>query len=89
MSRVRPIVELRSLGLVPPERSDGHSIDHVERKLGITVTCRGELPGGEQSAIATCLDHETAVNGGFAVDGDAVPTRSMFVGSNSRYARAR
>ena len=33
------------MGLVPPDLSDGKSIDHVERKLGITVTYGGELPG--------------------------------------------
>ncbi len=58
----------------------------------VTVVARSasvEVPaGGEQSAMAACLGHETAINGGFAVGGDAVPTRSMFVGTSAWLASA-
>lgn len=37
--------------------------------------------GGEQAAVASCEKHETVLNGGYAVEGAGIATRSQFAGA--------
>ncbi|MEU6238488.1 hypothetical protein [Kitasatospora sp. NPDC047058] len=55
----------------------GPALQVVQRSAQVVVA-----GGGEQAAVAGCAKHETALSGGYAVDGDGFATTSEFVGGS-------
>ncbi|MFJ8623119.1 hypothetical protein ACIRD3_09735 [Kitasatospora sp. NPDC093550] len=56
----------------------GPTLQVVQRSAQVVVA-----GGGEQAAVAGCAKHETALGGGYAVDGAGFPTTSEFAGSSA------
>ncbi|WP_459651192.1 hypothetical protein [Kitasatospora sp. Ki12] len=55
----------------------GPALHVVQRSAQVVVA-----GGGEQTAVAGCAKHETALSGGYAVDGDGFATTSEFLGGS-------